>query len=106
MNANDPLKEKLEVTILFRDARINDAFAALLEAEGVMTSVPSGMPKNFGTSRIITEPDYFPAIPSELHGKCLVVGPAEALKNLPTLTLSQPLTEDKIERVLGRFLAK
>jgi hypothetical protein len=111
MKNEGTLNDKVEVTILFHDPEINSIFAALVEGGDVVTSVPAAVPYaiSHGTAKntkIITEPDYLPMIPKELHGSCLVVGPAEQVRNLDTQTLSQPLTEEKVERALVALLAQ
>ena len=81
-------------------------FSELLEVRGVHTQIiasPMTIPLN---ARIITEVQYFSNLPSECRSQCLVVGNKDSLKGIDALTLSRPLTEEKIESALAAFLQR
>lgn len=92
------------VSVYFADPVINHLFSELLKSRGVPTQISSSMAEASKNTRIITEPQFFPEVPAEKHATCLVVGNKESLHGLNTLVLSRPLTEDKIESALAKFL--
>ena len=92
------------VSILFEDQVITHLFSELLKVRGVATQVLASVDDVQSETRIITEPQYFPEIPTELQNKCLIVGDKEAVEDLPTASLERPLTEEKIEAALFAFL--
>jgi hypothetical protein len=93
------------VAVCFADEAINHVFAALLEARGVPTLVTHDLKSLAGAVKVITEPQFFPALPNRFHAQTLVVGNPGTLAAEPVQTLSRPLTEIKIERALARFLS-
>jgi hypothetical protein len=106
MNKN----KNLTISICFEEDTITELFSALLRAKGVKTRVVNS-PKelsekdiNSGT-KIITEPQYIPLVPEVLKYECMVVGNKESLKGLPGITLSRPLTEQKIELAIEDLLS-
>lgn len=99
-------RPKKDICILFTDDDIAEVFHELLSSMGTevtlidqVDSIPEG-------SSLITEPSYVPLLPSSIHEKCLVVGNRGALEGLPTLCLSRPLTEEKVESALREFLSR
>lgn len=92
------------VCVFFEDETINEVFSDLLQARGVTTRVLSSIAEAGKDTKIITEPRFFPMLDSTCHGKCLIVGNKDALHGLSVLSLSRPLTEEKIEAALSRFL--
>jgi len=81
-------------------------FSELLEVRGVHTKIaesPQTVPLN---TRVITEIQYFSELPKECRMQCLVVGNKDALRGIDALTLSRPLTEEKIESALAAFLQR
>ena len=104
MSYNDQLSLSPDVGILFEDGAISEVFCALLEARGVSAHVLSGTHELPGETAIITEPQFFPLL-DQLHRRsCLVVGNKNSLREIPALSLSRPLTEEKVEEALARFL--
>jgi len=103
-NQSDYSSTLCTVSICFADPTINDLFSALLEARGVKTAIVTTVDQAPKETKIITEPQFFPQLDAERHNACLVVGNKESLKNLNVLSLSRPLTEEKIETALAQFL--
>jgi len=93
------------VTVCFQDSKIGLLFAELISASGLQTRLLRDIRDFDGRTRIITEPYFFPRIPEECHGQCLVVGDRESLKGVSALCLCRPLTEEKVETALSRFLS-
>ena len=83
---------------------INHLFSELLEARGVKTAIVPTIEAAAKETKIITEPQFFPEVETTRHAACLVVGNKDSLRNLNVLSLSRPLTEDKIETALAQFL--
>ena len=94
------------VCIYFEDETINEIFSALLEARGIPTRILEKIQDIEGDTRIITEPRFFPLLDKCYHSKCLIVGNKDVLQNINALSLSRPLTEEKIEDALSRFLGR
>jgi len=92
------------VVIYFTDAIINELFAELLAVRGVEARIVSSAEAVPPNARIITEPHLFPALTPSQCGRCLVVGDRSALAGIPSLALTRPLTEEKIERALEQLL--
>lgn len=95
-----------EVTICFAEQEISSLFSELLEAWGIRTQVLDCISDYDGSTRIITEPLYFPEIEEDCRSRCLLVGNQSSLEDLNVLTLSRPLTEAKIVRALDSFLGE
>ena len=94
------------ISILFEDELVTELFSQLLEAVGEKTQILADLSELNSTSKIVTEPQYFAQIEKSLHDQCLIVGNKEVLKGIPALSLSRPLTEEKIEEALASFLAR
>lgn len=94
------------VCVCFENGLISALFADLLEGRGVKTRVLTDIAECRGEARIITESQYYPLLPTSCRDTCLVVGNREVLKGITALTLAQPLTEEKIEEALSRFLGE
>jgi hypothetical protein len=94
----------ISVSICFADEDITMLFAELIRAQGVKTSVVESLESISGETRVITEPRFLKALPAEYRSTCLVVGNKESLKGLDVLSLSRPLTEEKVEAALAAFL--
>ncbi|MBN8549547.1 MAG: hypothetical protein J0M12_09550 [Deltaproteobacteria bacterium] len=105
-NESDYTSALCTVSICFADPMINHLFSELLEARGVKTAIVPTIEAAARETKIITEPQFFPDIETTRHGECLVVGNKESLKSLNVLSLSRPLTEEKIESALEQFLSK
>lgn len=103
-NESDYSAALCTVSICFADPVINHLFSELLEARGVKTAIVPSVGAAPKETKIITEPQFFPSIDAARHSACLVVGNKDALKNLNVLSLSRPLTEEKIETALAQFL--
>lgn len=95
-----------EVSIFFAEQEISSLFSELLEAWGIRTQVLSRISDYDGSTRIITEPLYFPELEEDCRSRCLLVGNQNSLEDLNVLTLSRPLTEAKIVRALDSFLGE
>lgn len=92
------------VTICFQDPQITLLFAELLAVRGVEVHMSPDLKEFDGSTKIITEPFFFPRIPASLQSGCLLVGDQESLNGLQSLQLCRPLTEDKVESALNHFL--
>lgn len=92
------------VSILFRDSDVASIFAELLEAQGAAVSFLCSAEQLSGKTRIVTEPLYFPNLSPEQYGRCLIVGNRDAVKDLPTLSLARPLTEENVEKALSTLM--
>ena len=110
-NTNQPPDDSIRasqaapVCIYFEDESINAIFSELLEARGIHTRILAAANEMQGQTRIITEPRYFPYVDESSYCRCLVIGNKESLRGLTAVTLSRPLTEEKIETALRQFLA-
>ncbi len=93
------------VSVCFADEAINEIFCALLEAQGVKTTIVRDIRLASTETRVITEPQYLPHLKTSLKESCLVVGNIDPRVPQGTLLLARPLTEEKIETALSRFLA-
>ncbi len=93
------------VSIFFEDDTITHIFSQLLEVRGVKTCVLNDISEFNGQTKIITEPRYFPMLDKSCHTRCLVIGNKDTLHNISALSLSRPLTEEKIETALSQFLS-
>lgn len=94
----------LEVSICFEDQEINHLFAELLSVRGVRTHILKSIRDFSGETKLVTEPQFFDLLDASHRGKCLLVGNKQALRGLHALSLSRPLTEDKVELALSEFL--
>ncbi|MDC0358501.1 hypothetical protein OAO01_06765 [Oligoflexia bacterium] len=99
------LTKHCTIAICFEEPAITFLFSKLLQANGCTTTVLEKVSDLAGDAKIITEPQYFPQIQKEYQDRCLLVGNKDAVKDLPVLTLSRPLTEAKIEHALEHFLS-
>jgi hypothetical protein len=100
---------KLTISICFEEDSINDLFSALLRSRGVKTRIISSFKEIDKTDihsriKVITEPQFASEIPEDLKHDCLVVGNKESLKGISGITLSRPLTEQKIETAIESLL--
>jgi hypothetical protein len=91
------------IFIWFEDDLISYLFATLLQARGVQTAEVRDLRECSARSRIVTEPQYLPHLTDEQRRSCLLVGSEDHRVGLVSLT--RPLTEEKIDRALSRFLA-
>lgn len=103
-NNSDYSSALCSVSICFADPVINHLFSELLEARGVKTAIVPSVDAAAKETKIITEPQFLPDVEVSRRSTCLVVGNKESLKNLDVLSLSRPLTEEKIETALAQFL--
>ncbi len=102
---NCPIAEVHEVAICFHDPVINQVFAELLEARGVSAKVVENLKEIGEKERIITEPRYLEQLNKRFLANCLVVGYRRPSTEEPFRSLSQPLTEQKIEQALAELLS-
>ncbi len=94
------------VTIYFQDPTITELFSDLIAVRGVPTRPLSSLDGLAPGTKIITEVGEFQKLAPGSYDKCLIVGNKDALEGLEVLTLSRPLTEEKIESALNQFLRK
>lgn len=92
------------VAIFFQDPTITELFSELIAVRGVPTLSLNSLDRLSPGTKIVTEAGQFPRLSPSYHDKCLIVGNKESLEGLNVLTLSRPLTEEKIETALGQFL--
>jgi len=102
-NSNTPCPAP--VGVFFADGDVASIFAELLEVQGVPVQVLASPGELSQHSRVITEPRYVREIAPDHYRHCLVVGNKECLTGLPTLSLSRPLTAEKVEQALRAFLS-
>jgi hypothetical protein len=94
-----------EVSICFEDPTINLLFSELLEVRGIRTHILESIEHFSGSSKLVTEPQYYSSLASDQRQRCLIVGNKDALRELKDgVPLSRPLTEDKIEEAIRQFL--
>jgi hypothetical protein len=105
-NQSDYSEALCTVSICFADPMINHLFSELLEARGVRTRIVSDITEAVKETKIITEPQFFPDLEPSQRTSCLIVGNKESLKEVEALSLSRPLTEEKIESALADFLKR
>lgn len=96
--------KQLQVSVLFGDSDVASIFAELLEAQGATVQFLSKPEEIPAQTHIVTEPRFFPAVRPEQYGQCLIVGNKEVVKDLPTLSLARPLTEEGVEAALAKLL--
>ena len=92
------------ISIYFEDETITELFSELLQANGWSTKVLNKIEEVKPSTKIITEPRYFPMLSPDTQNKCLIVGNKNALQSINAICLSRPLTEEKIEEALNQFL--
>jgi len=93
------------VVILFESPRISGLFLDLLQSRDIPSQVIDSCSELAADTRIITEPQYFEELLPAQRQRCLLVGQPGQLPGHTVATLSQPLTEDKIERAIQDLLA-
>ena len=92
------------IAICFEEETINLLFSELLNVRGVKTEILESIDDFSGKMKLITEPQFLDSIPHKHHHRCLVVGNKDRLVGLESITLSRPLTEEKIEQALRNLL--
>lgn len=97
-------REYYSVAVLFADPMITYLFASLLQARGVQTQVVHDADEVDESIKVITEPQYYSQLPPAAQRHCLLVCSKEPTES-DVICLSQPLTEDKVEAALARFLS-
>lgn len=95
-----------QVHICFEDETINEIFSQLLEARGYRTKILAQIEDLKDGAHVITEPRFFHKLDKTCHERCLVIGNKDALRSITALSLSRPLTEEKIEQALSQFLGE
>lgn len=92
------------VHLLFKNPAIANAFAALLESMNETPLVVRRIADLPDDSRTITEPMYYRSLTPALQQRCLVIGDARAVQDIPTAVIQQPLTPAAVERGIAEFL--
>lgn len=92
------------VAIFFHNPAITTLFSALLENRGISTRILDSL-HNLGNAKLITEPRFYNDLSAEARARCLIVGGLTPLRGHAGCTLLQPLTEEKVESALAKFLA-
>ena len=95
-----------EVSICFQDGAINEIFSELLSARGIVTRIVDDLGAVSESQKVITEPRFLGNLDRRLHPHCLVVRYRDTELPQSVLTLSQPLTEQKIESALAKLLTR
>ncbi len=98
------MKARTPVNIIFDNPGITSLFSELVESMGVSTSQLRELSEIQEDTQIITEPNFFRALSEEQKLRCLVVGETGGLLPEPPASISQPLTQQKVEEALSRFL--
>ncbi len=105
-NYQAPAGTPNQIAICFQDDTINYLFAGLLESRGIHTTIVETVENLDATTKLITEPLFLGHLSNDKLQHCLVVGNKESLKGLSAITLSRPLTEEKIELAISEFLGQ
>lgn len=105
MQANQPSNRPSGVAILFEEDIISALFAELVQSQGVPTRIIRSTKELGSAERLITEIRYYREIPERLISNTLVVGNKDSLQGIPSLCLTRPLTESKVESALSQFLS-
>lgn len=104
--ANKLNTEPETVFICFQDLEISLVFGSLLRSRGIKVKLLPSPADATPEMRMITEPNYWQSFAPSNRPQCLVVGDKDALLGLTgAVTLSRPLSEEKIEQALAEFLA-
>lgn len=109
-NTPDYTAANSSVAVCFADPNITHLFASLLEAKGVHSRVVNNLEQCGLETKIITEPMMLPMKLEKYRARLLVVGNMELEgdrkngEDWNIVTLTRPLTEEKIEACLERFL--
>ena len=93
-----------EVAIFFEDQKINMLLSSLLESRGISTRIVTCAEQLDGTSKVVTEPQFFSKLKSRSKQSCLLIGNQDAVEGAEAITLTRPLTESKIEIAISEFL--
>lgn len=104
MNRSANSEDFESVAVCFRDPSINALFADLLEVRGVKAKTFTEIYDVADAVKIITEPLFIPDLTPSQMRKCLIVGNKDVLGDLSGVTLSRPLTEEKIDEAIAAFL--
>lgn len=99
------MNKETTIYILFEDEDIRMVFSELLQALGTKTAIINSLDGVPESAAVVTEPRYYQGLLPSQKTKSLVIGNKTSLENIPTTTLSRPLTEEKIEIALGTLLA-
>ena len=94
----------LPIAIFFEDRKINMLISGLLNARGVRTRIVTSTADLSVNDKVVTEPQYFPRLSGRTRGRCLLIGNREAVEGANAITLTRPLTEEKIEQAIAEFL--
>ena len=96
--------DPLEIAVFFEDRKINLLISGLLNARGVRTRIITSTEDLSAMDKVITEPQYFPRLGARSRKHCLLIGNREAVEGANAITLTRPLTEEKIEQAMAEFL--
>ncbi|NMC63161.1 MAG: hypothetical protein GYA55_08325 [SAR324 cluster bacterium] len=91
------------VCILFEDPAIKKIFAQLIASRGFQPKEINDIEEIIPNSKVISEANYFIHLDRETQNRCLVVGDNTAITNLAPVSLTRPLTEEKVEAALEEF---
>lgn len=94
-----------EIAVYFKDQGIAHLFSALLGAVGQNGVAVSDLSMVSGDALVITEPLFYPLLNENQKQRCLLVGPADSMRNIQANCIEQPLTEEKIDAALELFLS-
>lgn len=93
------------VAVLFRERIVTMLFADLVAVHGSAVQVIKDISELRPGRKLITEVQYYEQLDEPQRASCLVVGSSEQLRRVTAPSLSQPLTEEKVERALENFLS-
>ncbi|MCB0352847.1 MAG: hypothetical protein KDD64_04955 [Bdellovibrionales bacterium] len=96
--------ESAPVAICFEDRSITILFARLLDSMGVPIRLLNEISELEERNKVITERQFYDQLREGKRKDSLVIGLPQALSGVEGVGLSQPLTEEKIEAALARFL--
>lgn len=97
--------EKAQVAVYFHDKAIQTLFSELLELRGVNTAHIRSPGELTEYKKGITEIQFLDFLLPRSKTDGLLIGDQRELADCPVISLSRPLTGDKIETALQKLLA-
>lgn len=92
-----------EVSVLFADEGISLLFSNLMESRGIKANCVKSISDLQQSEKIITEAQFYKLLPVGKQRHCLFIS-STPQNTRAGICLTQPLTEEKIEWALDKFL--